>query len=333
MLDDRRSKVLQALIEEYIRTGEPVSSRAVLERSGLDVSSATIRNDLARLESYGFVRQPHPSAGRIPTQQGYRYYVDHCTPARLRSATRARIAAFFSDMHQELSRLLKETSGLLADLTHYPAVVVGPGFEQDTIHAVHLVRIRGSAVLLVTVAESGRVTQQVVDLGFEPTPSQLEAAERIIESAYAGKQLAETHEEEGLRVEELPDVVRRIVAPVHARLQVGEAHPGEIFVGGTSMMAGLWQDLAVVHHLLGLIEREAAVLEMLGGVEDGPTVRFGSELGDDVDMAVVAASFDAGGKGTGRVGVIGPTRMNYRRTMRVVEEVGEGLEGRLGADT
>ncbi len=96
MIDDRKARVLQALVEEYIRTGEPVSSHAILERSALDVSSATIRNELARLESYGFVAQPHTSAGRIPTHQGYRYYVDHCSPARLRSATHHRIRSFFA---------------------------------------------------------------------------------------------------------------------------------------------------------------------------------------------------------------------------------------------
>ena len=114
MIDDRKARVLQALVEEYIRTGEPVSSHAILERSALDVSSATIRNELAKLESYGFVAQPHTSAGRIPTHQGYRYYVDHCSPARLRSATHYRIRSFFADVHREVSKLLKETSGLVS---------------------------------------------------------------------------------------------------------------------------------------------------------------------------------------------------------------------------
>ncbi len=126
MLDDRRSRVLQALVEEYIATGLPVSSQAILERSGLPVSSATIRNDVARLEAYGFVEQPHTSAGRVPTAAGYRFYVDHTSPARLRTATRSRIDSFFSDVHRELSRVLKETTGLLAEVSHSPAVVIGP---------------------------------------------------------------------------------------------------------------------------------------------------------------------------------------------------------------
>ncbi|MGB5532593.1 MAG: HrcA family transcriptional regulator, partial [Acidimicrobiia bacterium] len=187
MIDDRKARVLQALVEEYIRTGEPVSSHAILERSALDVSSATIRNELARLESYGFVAQPHTSAGRIPTHQGYRYYVDHCSPARLRSATHDRIRSFFAEVHREVSKLLKETSGLVSDITHLPAVVIEPQAEVTRIHAVHLVRLGSTAVLVVTIAESGQVTQHVVTLGFEPTDEQLDEAERVIEGVYAGR--------------------------------------------------------------------------------------------------------------------------------------------------
>ena len=126
MLDDRKSRVLKALVEEYIRTGEPVSSQTVLTRSGLDVSSATVRNDLARLESYGFVAQPHTSAGRLPTHQGYRFYVDHLSPVKLREATRGQIDEFFREVHNQISEMLRESSTLVSELTKYPAVVVGP---------------------------------------------------------------------------------------------------------------------------------------------------------------------------------------------------------------
>ena len=191
MLDDRRARVLQALVEEYIRTGQPVSSRAVLESSGLAVSSATVRNDLARLESYGFVEQPHTSAGRIPTHQGYRYYVDHCSPAKLRSATRMRIESFFTEVHRELSKLLQETSGLLSDLSHYPAVVVGPGFGDEEVVALHLVPLSPTVVLAVTIAESGRVTRDVVRLRREVAESDLSQAEAILGRLYNGKTLAD----------------------------------------------------------------------------------------------------------------------------------------------
>jgi heat-inducible transcriptional repressor len=330
MLDDRKARVLQALVEEYIRTGEPVSSQVILERSALDVSSATIRNDVARLESYGFVAQPHTSSGRIPTHQGYRYYVDHCSPARLRSATHDRIRSFFADVHSEVSLLLKETSGLVADITHLPAVVIGPQAEVDRIHAVHLVRLGASAVLVVTIAETGQVAQHVVTLGFEPTDSQIDAAERVLERVYAGRDLEEANEDQRLSSRDLPDLVRRIIDPVHHEIQRVEGATPELFIGGTSQLAGLWADLAIVHHMLDLLERDSDLQAILGESTDGTSVRIGEEIGDTLDLAVVSTSF--GSRGSGRVGVIGPMRMDYRRTIRVVEEIGENLEESLGAE-
>ncbi len=331
MLDDRKARVLQALVEEYVVTGEPVSSQAIVDRSGLDVSSATVRSELARLESYGFAIQPHTSAGRIPTNQGYRYYVDHCSPGRLRSATQERIRKFFSEVHREVSRLLKETSGLLSDITHLPAVVIGPQTDVERIHAIHLVHLGGRAVLVVTIAENGQVTQQVVTLGFEPTADQLDEAERVIERVYAGRDRDEASTDNRLSSTDLPDLVARIIDPVHEEIQRGGGGQPELFVGGTSQLADLWADLAIVHRMLDLLERDSDVQAMLGESTDGTSVRIGEELGDTLDLAVVSAPFGPGG--SGRIGVIGPMRMDYRRTIRVVEKVGENLEERLGADS
>ncbi len=291
MLDDRKAHVLQALVEEYIRTGEPVSSQMILERSALDVSSATIRNEVARLESYGFVAQPHTSSGRIPTHQGYRYYVDHCSPARLRSATHDRIRSFFADVHSEVSRLLKETSGLVADITHLPAVVIGPQSDVDRIHAVHLVRLGASAVLVVTIAETGQVAQHVVTLGFEPTDEQVDEAERVLERVYAGRELDEANDDQRLKSGDLPDLVRRIIDPVHLEIQRVEGASPQLFIGGTSQLAGLWADLAIVHHMLDLLERDSDLQAILGESTGGTSVRIGEEIGNTLDLAVVSTSF------------------------------------------
>ena len=331
MLDDRRSSVLQALVEEYIGAGEPVSSRAILKRSGLNVSSATIRNDLAKLESYGFVTQPHTSAGRVPTAGGYRYFVDHCSPARLRSATRARIESFFADVHQELGKLLKETSSLLSDVSHYPSVVIGPGFGAEGIRGVHLVHLGSAVLLAITVSESGRVSQEIVRLRFDPADQELDEAEMLLGHIYGGKSI-----EDGSRAianmdqSAIPDQVEAMIGAVANALIRSEDSTSDIYVGGTSQLAGLWEDLANVSEILGILERESALRDVLGD-DEGPTVRIGTELNlDDVDLAVVSMPFGAGDKGAGRVGVLGPMRMDYRRAIKIVEEVGEGLGDSFG---
>jgi heat-inducible transcriptional repressor len=332
MLDDRRSHILQVLVEEYIRTGEPVSSQTILDRSGLSVSSATVRNDLSKLESYGFVVQPHTSAGRVPTQAGYRFYVDHCSPAQLRSATKARIEGFFTDMHSEVSRLLKDTSGLLSDLAHYPAIVMGPGFGSETVLGVHLVPVAPTVLLVVTVGQSGRVSQEVVRVQHAPTTGELVDAEAMLEQLFVGKTISAAQADvPGSMQQDVPDHVAGLVSVVATSLTDIESSTSELYIGGTSQLTSLWADLAHVQAILGLLERESDMRHIIGEAPDGTSVRFGSEINvDDVDLAVVATSYEAGGSATGRVGVLGPTRMDYRRTIRIVEQVGEGLEDRLG---
>ena len=330
MLDDRKSNVLKALVEEYIRTGEPVSSQAVLDRSGLDVSSATIRNDLARLESYGFVQQPHTSAGRIPTDQGYRFYVDHLAPAKLREATRDRIDSFFQEVHRQISEVLRDTSLFVNELTSYPSVVVGPGMATDTIKDVRLVPLGGSIVLVVAVAENGRVHQDFVDIGMATDHETIVAAERVIAGAFEGRTLDDP-ERGGLQRSDLPTAVKRVIAPVDAQITT-HVEDQEVYVSGTSRMASLWTDLTMVQNLLGLLEEEASLIDHLTDDDAGTHVRFGSDIGTGGDLAVVTTTYETSSGATGHVGVIGPMRMDYRRTIRVVEDVSEGLEGQFGAE-
>jgi heat-inducible transcriptional repressor len=162
MLDERKAAILGALVEDHIESGAPVSSRVILERSGLECSTATIRNELVVLEREGYVSKPHTSAGRVPTDRGYRYYVDHLSPGSLRTSVQGRIDEFFSSFHAEFGRILRETSDLLSEVTAYPSVVLGPGMRGRIVRDVHLVGIEPGVVLLVVVADGGRVHQSVI---------------------------------------------------------------------------------------------------------------------------------------------------------------------------
>lgn len=330
MLEERRAKVLESLVEEYIATGEPVSSAAILERSELGVSSATVRNDLARLEAYGFVAQPHTSAGRIPTESAYRYYVDHCSPTKLRSATVRRIKEFFGDVHQELGKMLKETTSLIAELTTYPAVVLGPGLAGDIVRGLHLVQLGDHIVLVVVVTHSGRVHQEIARLSETVASADLAKAERILRQHFAGNPMSQ--QEEVATGLEPNSPVNAIVDGVVAAMRTVESDSRNLYLGGTAQLAGLWNDLAHVHNVLAILEKESSVLAMLGEPGDGAIVRIGSELPlPDIGLAVITAAYDAGEHGTGQVGVIGPTRMDYRRAMSVVEQVSDGLADSLGS--
>lgn len=331
MLDARRTKVLEALIEEYTRTGGPVSSAAILALSKLEVSSATIRNDLARLESYGFVMQPHTSAGRVPTEQGYRYYVDHRSPAKLRASTRGRIDRFFSEVNLELSNLLKETSGLLADITRLPAVVIGPGFASEEVVGSHVVPLSSGACMLVLVARTGRVIQEIIRTPIDMTPGEFRELDTAIEEVFVGATIRD-----GARMCATADGgasgrVLECVAAIGEALKTAAGGTPQVHVGGASQLAALWEDLAHVHRVLRLLEHESEVYDVFGD-EVGISVRFGTEVDADAQgVAVISTSYSAAGESVGHIGVIGPTRMNYRTTIRIVEEIGEGLAEQLGS--
>ncbi|MBT8202315.1 MAG: heat-inducible transcription repressor HrcA [Acidimicrobiia bacterium] len=331
-MDDRKAAVLNALVDEHIRTGNPVSSRAILEASKLNVSSATIRNDLAALEAEGYVRQPHTSAGRVPTERGFRYYVDTTDPARLRAGTRERISEFFQSFHHELRSLLKQTSELLTDITAYPAVVIGPGLVGEEIHGVHLVQLGSHVLLMVLVTEAGQVTQELVRLPSAIQPAQVSRLEEALERALVGNTLAEARRNLKEAPRELPAGDARIVSTLADAALKSEADTRELFVGGTSMLAGLWEDISKVHFILELLERDSSVMGLVDNQQEGTSVLIGPELGEnELDLAVVSTSYGVDVRSSGRVAVLGPMRMNYRRTIRVVEEVGEGLTDSLSS--
>lgn len=329
-MDDRKAAVLTALVDEHIRTGHPVSSRAILEVTKLNVSSATIRNDLAALEADGYVAQPHTSAGRIPTEKGFRHYVDTTDPARLRASTRERINEFFQSFHRELRTLLKQTSELLTDITAYPAVVIGPGLVGEEVHGVHLVQLGSHVLLMVLVTEAGQVTQELVRLPTAIEPAQVGRLEAALDRALVGRTLAEAKEALDDAPRELPAGDAGIVTTLADAALKSEADTRELFVGGTSMLAGLWEDISKVHFILELLERESSIMRLVDNQEEGTSVVIGPELGpNELDLAVVSTSYGVDVRSSGRLAVLGPMRMNYRRTIRVVEEVGDGLTDSL----
>jgi heat-inducible transcriptional repressor len=322
MLDDRKAAILGALVEGHIATGAPVSSGAILDRSGLDCSSATIRNEMVVLERLGLVAQPHTSAGRVPTDRGYRYYVDHLSPTSVRSSTRGRIESFFGTVHAQFSSILRETSDMLSEITHYPAVVLGPGLRGHVVRDVRLLAVEPEVIAVVVLTDSGRVHQSVVRPPHPVDADDVAAAADVLEGL-VGREL----NDESLRMPEVeaPAAAATLAGLTLAAISGALDHGREFYVGGASRMVELWEDLAKLHRVLALLERETSVLELLDDRAEGTSVRLGPEIhAAEQDLAVVSSAFLAAGA-RGRVGVLGPMRMDYRRSIRVVEEVSDAL--------
>ncbi|WP_420613202.1 heat-inducible transcriptional repressor HrcA [Candidatus Spongiisocius sp.] len=333
MLDGRRARILRIMIEEHIRTGEPVSSRAILESGNLAVSSATIRTELVALEAAGYAFQPHTSAGRIPTPQAYRYYVDSLMRPRETPVASARVAEFFASVQTELGRLLKATSALLSEITHFPSVVTSPSIASEVIRAVHLVRTTVNTVLMVVVTVAGRVSQTLLHLPVPVDSADVQEAERLIRRFQVGTSMAESLDLEAMSLANPTQRVASVLRQAAAAFENTGAADHELYMGSSSYLTAAWGELSKVQGVLDVLEREAALLEVLGHLPAGTEVRIGSELGIDsaTDISLVTTTYGEESAGpAGRLGVLGPMRMDYGRTIRVLEEIGDGLDESLG---
>jgi heat-inducible transcriptional repressor len=332
-LDERKGAILRAVVEEYVQTAEPVGSQRVAGSRKLGVSSATVRNDMTVLEREGYITQPYTSAGRIPTDLGYRYFVDHFTSeGALRIAQRRAVAEFFESAHRALEDLLHETSQLLSRVTDHTAMVVGPQPEVAQVRGVQLVTLHPGVVLAVAVLSNGAVEKYTLELHDVLDEAQVGAAAAALEGLWNGCAFNELPEPPPSGDEAI-DRLARAVRAAFGEL-VAERPMEMLYVGGTSRLIAEHGSFATAEsaaHLLELLEHQVVVVSLVRNLLDqGVNVSIGSEneIEELRDCAIVLAPYRVEGEFAGTVGVLGPTRMDYRRTIGAVAAVSQQL-GRL----
>lgn len=323
-LDDRKASILRAVVEEYIETAQPVGSSHIVDAPGVRVSSATVRNDMAALEAEGFLTQPHTSAGRIPTEKGYRFFVDHLgAPGRLRSTDAQQVRSFFAQAHGELERMLADTTRLLADLTRYTAVVVGPPHEAATIRSVQLVGLGPRLALVVVVLSNGAVDKHTLEFVEDVEEVTLSAASTILARQLVGRVFDAL---DGIDLGSGPGVD---VAVAALGALSGTAGEGErVYIGGAARVASAFDAVAQVSEVLRILEEQFVVVGLLQDVLDrGLNVAIGTETGMQPlsECAVVVAPYEIDGEPAGTIGVLGPTRMNYPQAIAAVAVVSKRL--------
>jgi heat-inducible transcriptional repressor len=334
-LDHRKAAILNAVVAEYIETAQPVGSAHITGNPGVEVSSATVRSEMAALERDGYLAQPHTSAGRIPTDKGYRFFVDHLgRPGTLGPHERHEVRRFFAHVHGEVEDLLGRTSGLLAGLTDYAAVVVGPRHESATIRSIQLVGLSPRLALLVVVLSDGAVEKRTVDLPDDTSDELLAEAATHLATSTRGKTVSSPGAVAEVRDPALNAVVRCGVAALG---ELGAAvEPDHVFVGGSSRMASAFDAVETVRSVLSILEQQLVVVELIEDILDrGLSVAIGAEHGFEplAACALVLAPVAIEGEVAGTIGVVGPTRMHYPRALAAVELVGEQLGEHLGAAT
>lgn len=325
MLDDRKSAILRAVVQTYIETAQPVGSSHVVEATAVGVSPATVRNEMTVLEREGYLVQPHTSAGRIPTEKGYRFFVDELGPGELGPAQTRQVRAFFAHAHGELEEMLQSTSRLLSKLTATTAVVIGEPTDAATIRSVQLVGLSSHTHLVVAVLSSGAVLRRTVETPEVADDDTLARATVVVARHLGGRSVAAVTDAPPTGDAGLDDIVRAAVAAVRATL----ADDGrKVFVEGASNIAGAFDATSTLREVLGLLEQQVSVVTLLRDVLDrGLTVAIGSETGLPplAECSLVVAPYEVGGERAGTIGVLGPTRMNYQETLAAVAVVSHRL--------
>ncbi len=329
MLDERKTAILSAVVQEYITTAQPVGSSHIVGAPGVGVSSATVRNEMAVLEQEGYLVQPHTSAGRIPTDQGYRFFVDHlAAPGGVDETMSRRVGEFFEAAHGRLEEMLHQTSDLLTNLTHNAAVVLGPKPEAATIRSAQIVRLTSNAATVVLVFSNGNVENEVIGVDEDTSDAVLAAASAHLARSLVGESLAS-----------IGDVARTgddatdgvCTSAVDAMRSVStDAH---VYVGGASTVAESFDAVDVVRQVLHTLEQQFVVVSLVRDIVDrGMSVAIGVEHGVEPLSAcsVVVAPVLVDGEHLGSVGVLGPTRMNYPQALATVDIVSNRLGRRLG---
>jgi heat-inducible transcriptional repressor len=328
-LTERQREILIRVVEEYVATGQPVGSKSLVERAGLRVSPATVRNELAELERLGLLTHPHTSAGRVPTDRGYRYYVD-----RLLERPSPRPATFPLDLtaaRNEVESALQATTEMLSRVTRLIALVSAPPLEAATVHHVEVLLLQPLVVMVVVITSTGGVTKRVCVFDAPVDPGLAHWAGAYLNDELVGLSLGSAQLRRRLADPSLPPAERAFLDELASAFTEAEDAERRLYVGGA---AGLLDDvrddeLVSYRSLIELLERRRALLDMLAEALDPlrPFVRVGDELADPAlrDLALVGAAYGIANRTLGAVSLLGPSRMDYGKAIQTVRSAASEL--------
>jgi heat-inducible transcriptional repressor len=329
-LTARQQDILRRLVEEYVATGHPIGSKHLVERAGIAASSSTVRGDLAELESLGLLMHPHTSAGRIPTERGYRFYADS-----LLERLEPRPAAFPLDrarVRSEVESALQATTELLSQVTNLLALVSAPALQTATVRHVEVLALQPQVVVVVVITSRGGVAKRIVAFDQPVDPGLAHWANEYLNERVAGVQLGTHMLRQRLEDPGLPALERAFLAALRpAFTELVDLDEQRVFVGGASSLLDevREEEREACQRLLAMLEKRAALLELMGQALDPrrPFVRVGDELANPAlrQVSLVGATYGLTNRTLGAVTLLGPLRMDYDKAIRSVRAAAHEL--------
>ena len=333
-LDERKLRILRAIVTEYVSRGEPVGSKRVVDVAQLDVSPATVRTEMAALEELGYITQPHTSAGRVPTDRGYRRFVDDLVDDPTILEPEQELVQELLGSAHDVEDLLARTSTVLSQLTRLVSLVIAPAIDASRLKLVELVGLTPGSALLLLVADTGRVEKRLVELPAGTTESDLDRVRVVLSEHVRGRRLGDVHDALVSIAEEAPSDLRELFQALGDTTadDLAEETVHHVFVGGQATLAGEETfEREQLSRVLQLLEERVTLARLLSETtaDDAPTVRIGGEnqVEDLRSTSLVAQRYRL--VTAGSLGVLGPTRMDYANVLATVRAVAAQLQTTL----
>lgn len=336
MLTNRQLQILQVIVDDFVTTAQPVGSRQISKKEWITFSPATIRNEMADLEELGFLEKTHTSSGRVPSEKGYRFYVDHLLqPQIIRAEEISQIQSVFKYKMLEMEELIRESANILSELTTYTTILLGPDVQQHKVKKFQIVPLTEQSAVAIIVTDNGHVENRILNLPNGFNPSDIEKMVNILNERLTGVPLQELHLK--LEIEAL-DVLKQHVKTADAVIQsllnvsTGQKE-GKFYYGGKTNMLNQpeFHDLNKIRMLMDLMDKESQLQSLFQHNENGIQIRIGSENNHLAmeNCSVITAPFTVGEGQNGAIAIIGPTRMDYKRVVTLLEMMRNSLSRAL----
>ena len=331
MLNDRKKQVLQAVIEEYINTAEPVSSNTILEKYGLKCSSATIRNDMSELEHEGYLEKPHTSAGRIPSVKGYRFYVDELLNDE--NITLEEIQYIKENLQtkvNEIENLTKITTNTISEMTHYTTVAIGPDSSSNVIKDIKFILLGERLLMAVILTENGAVRETIIKYDEDVSQRQVNDLNVTFNNKLRGKTLEKIDKPMEEYIISTMEDQAKVIKPIIQQMNRAIEDTNKIYLEGASKVFDFpeFEKIDTAKNFLSILDTKEEMVEILNaGLAKDINVYIGDEnVNKDLkDLSIITFKHKVGNRDMGTIGIIGPKRMNYSKVISIMKYISKKL--------
>ncbi len=332
LLTDRQLLILQVIIDDFIQSAHPIGSRSLSQKKEILLSSATIRNEMAELEEFGYIEKTHTSSGRIPSEKGYRYYVDHLlSPQALSSGDINKIHSIFAERMYELENIVQKSASILSELTNYTAILLGPAVKENKLKRLQIVPLNQETAVAIMITDTGHVENRIFTIPENIAPKEIEKLVNILNDKLSGVPISELR---STIYKEVADLLRLHIQQYDLMLKsitetVDLPSSDKVFFGGKMNMLNQpeFHHIDKIRSLMDLIEQEQGIVDLFRQTPQGIHVRIGTENNNIVmeDCSLITATYAIGEEQVGTIAILGPTRMEYSRVISLLDFISKDM--------